>query len=62
MYESTAVTVPTATKTIPKMRYINSEKQINEGYYKHSSLLITVLTAFIFLVSVLLIIYLVNSI
>ena len=56
------VAVGTVTAVLSYMRYINSEKQINEGYYKHSSLLITVLTTFIFLVSVLLIVYLVNSI
>jgi len=56
------VAVGTVTAVLSYIRYINSEKQINEGYYKHSSLLITVLTAFIFLVSVLLIVYLVNSI
>lgn len=56
------VAVGTLTAVLSYMRYINSEKQINEGYYKHSSLLITVLTTFIFLVSVLLIVYLVNSI
>ena len=56
------VAVGTVTAVLSYMRYINSEKQINEGYYKHSSLLITVLTTFIFLVSVLLIVYLENSI
>ena len=56
------VAVGTVTAVLSHMRYINSEKQINEGYYKHSSLLITVLTTFIFLVSVLLIVYQVNSI
>jgi len=56
------VAVGTVTAVLSYMRYINSEKQINEGFYKHSSLLITVLTTFIFLVSVLLIVYLVNSI
>ncbi len=56
------VAVGTLTAVLSYMRYINSEIQINEGYYKHSSLLITVLTTFIFLVSVLLIVYLVNSI
>ena len=55
------VAVGTVTAVLSYMRYINSEKQINEGYYKHSSLLITVLTTFIFLVSVLLIVYLINS-
>lgn len=56
------VAVGTVTAVLSYVRYINSEKQLNEGYYKHSSLLITVLTTFIFLVSVLLIVYLVNSI
>lgn len=56
------VAVGTVTAVLSYIRYINSEKQLNEGYYKHSSLLITVLTTFIFLVSVLLIVYLVNSI
>ena len=56
------VAVGTVTAVLSYIRYINSEKQINEGYYKHSTLLITVLTTFIFLVSVLLIVYLVKSI
>jgi len=56
------VAVGTVTAVLSYVRYINSEKQLNEGYYKHSSLLITVLTTFIFLVSIILIVYLVNSI
>ena len=56
------VAVGTVTAVLSYIRYKHSEKQLNEGYYKHSSLLITVLTAFIFLVSVFLIVYLVNSI
>ena len=56
------VAVGTITAVLSYIRYKHSEKQLNEGYYKHSSLLITVLTTFIFLVSVFLIVYLVNSI
>lgn len=56
------VAVGTATSVLSYIRYRFSEKQLNEGRYKHSSLLITVLTAFIFFVSVLLIVYLLNSI
>jgi putative membrane protein len=44
------------------IRYKRTEKQLDEGYYKHSSLLMTLLTAFIFSVSVFLIIYLIKSI
>jgi putative membrane protein len=43
------------------IKYKKTEKQLDEGYYKHSSLLITILTAFIFIVSVFLIIYLIRS-
>ena len=56
------VAVGTVTAVLSYIRYKHSEKQLNEGYYKHSSLLITVLTTFIFLVSVFLIVYLVNSV
>jgi putative membrane protein len=44
------------------IKYKKTEKQLDAGYYKHSSLLITILTAFIFIVSVFLIIYLIRSI
>ena len=56
------VGVGTVTAVLSYMRYKSSARQLNEGAYKHSSLLITVLTAFIFLVSVFLIVYLINSI
>lgn len=56
------VAVGTVTAVLSYIRYRRSEKQLNEGYYKHSSLLITVLTLFIFLVSVFLIVYLIDSI
>ena len=55
------VAVGTITAVLSYIRYKHSEKQLNEGDYKHSSVLITVLTAFIFLVSVFLIVYLIKS-
>jgi putative membrane protein len=56
------VVVGTVTAALAYTRYKQSEKQLNDGKYKHSSLLITVLTSFILLVSILLIVYLVRSI
>ncbi|MEO8413122.1 MAG: DUF202 domain-containing protein [Ginsengibacter sp.] len=56
------VAVGTITAVLSYMRYKSSAKQLDEGGYKHSSLLITILTAFIFLVSIFLIVYLINSI
>lgn len=56
------VAVGTVTAILSYLRYRQTEKQLNEGSYKHSSLLITILTAFIFLVSVFLIVYLVDSV
>lgn len=56
------VAVGTVTAVLSYIRYRRSEKQITLGYYKHSSILITVITAFIFLVSVFLIVYLMDSI
>ncbi len=56
------VAVGTLTAVLSYIRYKQTETQLNEGHYKHSSLLITLLTAIIFLVSILLIVYLVNSI
>jgi putative membrane protein len=44
------------------IKYKKTEKQLDVGYYKHSSLLITILTSLIFFVSVFLIIYLIRSI
>ena len=56
------VAAGSVTAVLSYVRYRYSEKQLNEGYYKHSSLLITVLTTFILLISVFVIVYLVNSI
>ncbi|KAA9040590.1 DUF202 domain-containing protein [Ginsengibacter hankyongi] len=56
------VGVGTITAVLSYMRYKSSARQLDEGGYQHSSLLITILTAFIFLVSVFLIVYLINSI
>jgi putative membrane protein len=46
------VAVGTITAVLSYMRYKSSARQLDEGGYKHSSLLITILTAFIFLVSI----------
>ncbi len=56
------VAVGAITTIFSYLRYRLTEKQLNEGVYKHSSLLIIILTAFIFLVSVFLIVYLVDSV
>ena len=56
------VTVGTMTAVLSYVRYKQSKSQLNTGNYKHSSILITVLTSFILLVSILLIAYLVKSI
>lgn len=55
------VVVGGATAIVPYFHYKQVEKQLNEGCYKHSSLLITILTAFIFLVSVFLIVYFIKG-
>jgi len=56
------VAVGMVTSVLSYMRYKQSEGQLNSGNYRHSSLLITVLTSFILLVSILLIVYLFKSI
>lgn len=55
------VAMGTVTVILAYIRYRQIEKQLKEGYYAPSSLLITVLTAFIFLVSILLIGYLIKT-
>ena len=55
------VAVGTLTSILSYLRYRQSEKQINGGSYKHSTLLITIITSFIFIVSVSLIVYLIQS-
>jgi putative membrane protein len=55
------VAVGTVTSALSYLRYRQTAKQLEEGDYSQSSLLITVLTAFIFLVSALLIAYLIES-
>ena len=57
----TLVAVGAATVIFSWFRYRNIEKQLNEGTYGHSSGLLMALTGFIFLVSMLLIVYLVGS-
>jgi len=55
------VAVGTVTSVLSYLRYRQTARQLKEGNYNHSSLLITVITAFIFLVSALLIAYLIES-
>jgi putative membrane protein len=56
------VIVGAITAALSYIRYKKTEKQLAEGNYTHSSLLITILTVFIFSVSVFLIVYLIKSI
>ena len=42
-------------------RYINTKKQLDNGYYYHSTLLIKLLTALIFITSIALLIYLMKT-
>ena len=55
------VSVGAVTAILSFIKYKQTEKQLNEGNYKYSSLLITLLTVFIFLISVFLIVYLIKS-
>jgi putative membrane protein len=55
------VTVGAAISLLSWLRYKSTERQLNQGEYKNSSLLITALSAFIFLVSIFLIIYLIAT-
>ncbi len=55
------VAVGTATAVLSYIRFKQTEKQLKAGFYHHSSLLITVLISFIFLVSVFLIAYLIKT-
>lgn len=55
------VAVGTLTTILSYISYRQTRKQINEGNYTHSSLLITMLTGLIFLVSIFLIVYLISS-
>jgi len=55
------VTVGAVISILSWLRYKSTERQLNQGEYKNSSLLITALSAFIFLVSIFLIVYLIAS-
>ena len=57
----TLVALGTITTILAYIRYRQTAKQLTEGYYKHSSSLIVVIISFIFLVSMLLIVYLINT-
>lgn len=55
------VLIGTITTIFSYIRYRQSEKQIREGAYVHSTGLITIITVFILTISVLLIAYLITS-
>jgi putative membrane protein len=55
------VAVGSLTSILAYIRYKATEKQINNNEYVNSSFLISILTAFIFLISAFLIIYLIDS-
>jgi putative membrane protein len=55
------VVVGAFTAVLSYARYKHTERQLREGRFRNSSLLITLLTVFIFVVSVFLVVYLVKS-
>jgi putative membrane protein len=55
------VFVGTVTAVLAYVRYKKVEKQLEEGDYRHSSVLLTIITSLIFLVSVCLIAYLIEN-
>ena len=55
------VVAGTLTTVLSYIRYRRTERHLEEGRYTHSSLLVTIITALIFLISVILIAYLVAT-
>lgn len=55
------VAVGAVTSGLAYISYRRTERQLREGRYQHSSLMITLLTGFIFLVSLMVIVYLIQS-
>jgi putative membrane protein len=55
------VAVGMVTAGLAYISYRRTEKQLRDGKYQHSSLMITLLTGFIFLMSLLVIVYLIQS-
>ena len=55
------VAVGMITLVLSYARFRKTKKQISEGNYNHSTILLTIITAFIFFLSVLLIVYIVQS-
>ncbi|TLV01374.1 YidH family protein [Dyadobacter luticola] len=55
------VSLGALTTLFSYVRYMNTKKQLEQGQYYQSSLLIKVMTAVIFLASILLIIYLIKT-
>jgi len=58
----TLVIVGMVMSILAYKRYLDVKKQLETGVYKHSSALISVLTLFIFLTSIFLVVYLIDSI
>jgi putative membrane protein len=56
------VFVGMVTAILAYIRYKNVEKELEEGNYQHSSFLLTIITSLIFLVSALLIVYLIENV
>ncbi len=55
------VVMGTLTTILSYISYKRTEKQINEGNFSHSSLLVTILTVFLILISIMLATYLLYS-
>ena len=55
------VVMGTVASVLSYLRYKQTEKQLDAGKYLHSSTLVTVITSLVFLVSILLIAYLIES-
>lgn len=55
------VVMGTLTTILSYISYKRTEKQINEGNYAHSSIMITILTAFLIIISIILTAYLLYS-
>ncbi len=55
------VVMGTLTTLLSYISYKRTEKQINEGNFSHSSLLVTILTVFLILISIMLATYLLYS-
>ena len=55
------VAVGAVTSGLAYISYRRTDRQLRKGEYRHSSLMVTLLTGFIFLVSLMVIVYLIQS-